>query len=326
MKISVLELATIREEQSTTEAIQCAIDGAKVVDELGYHRIWYAEHHNMQHIASSATSILIGHTAAQTKNIRVGSGGIMMPNHTPLLIAEQFGTLASIYPNRIDLGLGRAPGTDQATAMALRKHNFHAQHNFKQDILELKRYFSNANSHAPVRAFPGEGIDMPIYILGSSTDSAYLAAALGLPYAFAAHFAPAMLAQASEIYHQNYTPSPEHPEPYFIVCVNIIAADTVIEAEHLATSVLNMFAGIFTNNRIPLAPPTSKPLYTGIPELEKAVQSMLSCTFMTTKELLPRQITEFASTYHAKEIMTTNYIYDIEKRHYAFKLIAEALQ
>lgn len=325
MKISVLELAPIHEHQNAAHAIEQAIIGAQLIDQLGFHRMWFAEHHNMPHIASSATSILIGHAASKTKNIRLGSGGIMLPNHTPLIIAEQFGTLASIYPNRIDLGLGRAPGTDQVTAMAIRKNNFHAASNFKNDILELQRYFDENNCNAKVRAFPGEGLNIPFYILGSSTDSAYLAAELGLPYAFAAHFAPAMLAQASAIYRANFKPSTTLAQPYFIICVNIIAADTLEEAQYLSTSVLNMFAGIFTNNLVPFAPPTTKPIYSGIPELERAVQSMLSCTFLGDVSKIKMEVEQFALHYQADEIMTTNYIYEQSKRLKGFELIAQAL-
>lgn len=325
IQLSVLELATVCKNSNPSEAIQRAVEGAQHVENLGYKRIWFAEHHNMAHIASSATAVLIGHVAGKTNTIRVGSGGIMLPNHTPLVIAEQFGTLESIYPGRIDLGLGRAPGTDQVTAMALRRNNLNTSFYFKDDILELQRYFDENNVDAKVRAFPGEGLDIPIYILGSSTDSAYLAAELGLPYAFAAHFAPAMLAQASEIYRQHFRPSIYLQEPYFIICVNIIAADTVEEAELLATSLYNMFAGILTNLRKPLSPPTEKPIYHGIPEIENAVNSMVSCTFKGTESEIRDEVLAFADKYHANEIMTTNYIYDNNKRLKSFEIIAKAL-
>jgi luciferase family oxidoreductase group 1 len=324
-KISVLELATICKNSDATEAIQRAVSGAQLAEKLGYHRIWLAEHHNMPHIASSATSVLIGHIAGKTDHIRVGSGGIMLPNHTPLVVAEQFGTLESIYPGRIDLGLGRAPGTDQLTAMALRRNNLNTAFYFKEDILQLQEFLSEENIDAKVRAFPGEGLDIPLYILGSSTDSAYLAAELGLPYAFAAHFAPAMLTQASEIYRKNFKPSAALKEPYFIVCVNIIAADSNDEAHFLSTSLFNMFAGILTNLRKPLSPPTEKPIYAGIPEIEKAVLGMVNCTFIGTEQEIRDEVTAFATEYGANEIMTTNYIYDDKKRLHAFEIIADAL-
>ena len=323
--LSALELATICKSSDASQAIARAVTGAQHIEQLGYKRIWLAEHHNMPHIASSATSVLIGHIAGKTNRIRVGSGGIMLPNHTPLVIAEQFGTLESIYPNRIDLGLGRAPGTDQLTAMALRRNNMNTSFYFKDDILELQRYLDENNVDAKVRAFPGEGLDIPIYILGSSTDSAYLAAELGLPYAFAAHFAPAMLAQASAIYHEHFQPSSVLQHPYFIVCVNIVAADTVEEATVLSTSLFNMFAGTLTNTRRPLSPPTEKPIYAGIPELEQAVQSMVSCTFIGTDKEIKEDVLAFAEQYQVDEIMTTNYIYDDNKRLKAFDIIAKAL-
>ena len=325
LKISALELVTVCKNSNASDAIKRAVEGAQHIEQLGFERLWLAEHHNMPHIASSATSVLIGHIAGNTTSIRVGSGGIMLPNHTPLVIAEQFGTLESIYPNRIDLGLGRAPGTDQVTAMALRRNNLNTSFYFKDDILELQRYLDENNVDAKVRAFPGEGLDIPIYILGSSTDSAYLAAELGLPYAFAAHFAPAQLSHASEIYHQNFQPSSHLTQPYFIVCVNIVAADTQEEAQYLSTSLFNMFAGILTNSRKPLSPPTAKPIYDGIPEIEQAVNSMVNCTFIGTAEDIKNDILAFADLHQADEIMTTNYIFDNQKRLHAFNIIADAL-
>src|SRR5690606_35001199 len=325
IKLSVLELATICKNSDASKAIARAVSGAQLAEKLGYHRIWLAEHHNMPHIASSATAVLIGHIAGRTTDIRVGSGGIMLPNHTPLVIAEQFGTLESIYPGRIDLGLGRAPGTDQVTAMALRRNNLNTSFYFKDDILELQQYLDKDNVSAKVRAFPGEGLDIPLYILGSSTDSAYLAAELGLPYAFAAHFAPAMLAQAIEIYRKHFKPSAVLQTPYIDICVNIIAAETVDEAHFLSTSLFNMFAGILTNLRKPLSPPTEKPIYHGIPEIEQAVHNMVKCTFIGTEKEIREEVLAFAGQYHADEIMTTNYIYDDVKRLHAFDIIANAL-
>lgn len=325
IKLSALELATICKNSNASEAIKRAVVGAQHIENLGYHRIWLAEHHNMPHIASSATAVLIGHIAGNTTQIRVGSGGIMLPNHTPLVVAEQFGTLESIYPGRIDLGLGRAPGTDQLTAMALRRNNLNTSFYFKDDILELQRYLDANNVDAKVRAFPGEGLDIPIYILGSSTDSAYLAAELGLPYAFAAHFAPAMLEQASQIYRSHFRPSSTLAEPYFIICVNIVAAQSRDEAHFLSTSLFNMFAGILTNLRKPLSPPTDKPIYHGIPEIEEAVNRMVNCTFIGTEQDIKAEVLDFAKKYRADEIMTTNYIFDDAKRLEAFEIIANAL-
>lgn len=325
IKLSALELATICKGSSALEAINRSVEGAKYIENLGYERIWFAEHHNMEHIASSATAVLIGHVASQTQSIRIGSGGIMLPNHSPLVIAEQFGTLETLYPGRIDLGLGRAPGTDQITAMALRRNNLNTAFYFKDDVQALQQYFLNDDPSEKVRAFPGEGLQIPIYILGSSTDSAHLAAQLGLPYAFAAHFAPAMFAQAAEIYRNEFKPSEFLNKPYFIACANIIAAASTEEAEFLASSLFNMFAGIITNHRRPLSPPTQKVIYDGIPEIEKAVYSMTSCTFAGDKARLTRELSGFINRYQIDEIMTTNYIFDGQKRLESFKIIKEAL-
>ncbi|KGE12409.1 LLM class flavin-dependent oxidoreductase [Sphingobacterium deserti] len=325
IKLSALDLATVCKGHTVKEAIERSVEGAQYIENLGYERVWFAEHHNMEHIASSATSVLIGHVAERTKHIRIGSGGIMLPNHAPLVIAEQFGTLESLYPGRIDLGLGRAPGTDQVTAMALRRNNLNTSFYFKDDVLALQQYFENDNPHEKVRAFPGEGLDIPLYILGSSTDSAHLAAELGLPYAFAAHFAPAMFAQAAEIYRKEFKPSRHLDKPYFIACVNIIAAETTAEADFLATSLFNMFAGILTNHRRPLSPPTEKVIYDGIPEIEKAVYNMTACTFTGDAKVIAEQIPAFVKEYQIDEIMTTNYIFDAGKRLESFRIISEAL-
>lgn len=325
LKLSALELATVSKGSGAREAIARTVEVAQHIEALGYERLWLAEHHNMEHIASSATAVLIGHIAEKTKTIRVGSGGIMLPNHAPLVVAEQFGTLETMYPNRIDLGLGRAPGTDQVTAMALRRNNLNTSFYFKDDIKALLGFFENTDPSTKVRAFPGEGLDIPIYILGSSTDSAHLAAELGLPYAFAAHFAPAMFAQAAELYRQNFKPSKYLAEPYFIACVNIVAADTTAEAQVLSTSLFNMFAGILTNHRRPLSPPTEKVIYDGIPEIERAVQSMVSCTFIGDEAAIRENVSAFVKQYKVDELMTTNYIFDQQKRLDSFSIIRKAL-
>lgn len=323
VKYSVLELATVVKGSNHPEAIQRAVESGQAAETHGFERLWLAEHHNMEYIASSATSLLIQHVASNTKHIRVGSGGIMLPNHAPLVIAEQFGTLETLYPKRIDLGLGRAPGTDQATAMALRRNNLNTPFYFKDDVLALQQYFDAANATSKVRAFPAEGLQVPLWILGSSTDSAYLAAELGLPYAFAAHFAPAMLTQAIDIYRTNFKPSKQLQSPYVLICANIIAAPTTEEAEELSTSLYNLFCGIITNRRMPLSPPTAEPIYAGIPEIEQAVHSMVSCTFVGDKEKLTEELGRFIKQYGADEIMTTNYIFDNTKRLNAFAIIAE---
>ncbi len=321
--LSALDLAPIKKGENTASALGRTVKIAQHIEKLDFKRIWVAEHHNMEYIASSATSLLIQHIAANTNHIRVGSGGIMLPNHAPLVIAEQFGTLETLFPGRIDLGLGRAPGTDQLTAMALRRNNLNTAFQFPQEVKDLQRYFSADNFDAKVRAFPGEGLDIPLYILGSSTDSAYLAASLGLPYAFATHFAPAQFAAASMIYHQNFVPSEVLEKPYFISCVNVIAADSTEEANFLATSFYNLFAGIVTNTRRPLSEPTQEVIYKGIPAIEQAVQSMASCAFIGDGDKIRPEIEKFVKDHKVDEIMATSYIFDDEKCLRSFSLLKE---
>ncbi|MGA9591376.1 MAG: LLM class flavin-dependent oxidoreductase, partial [Salegentibacter sp.] len=223
---SILELASVGVGSTPAEVFQNSLDLAQKAEEMGYHRFWLAEHHNMKSIASSATSVLIGHIAGGTKKIRVGSGGIMLPNHSPLIVAEQFGTLGSLYPGRIDLGLGRAPGTDQVTAHAIRSDRMQAVYKFPEEIKQIKQYFSTENAQAKVRATVAEGVEVPLYILGSSTDSAHLAARMGLPYVFASHFAPSQLFEALNIYYNEFEPSAQLQEPYSIAGINVIAAES----------------------------------------------------------------------------------------------------
>jgi luciferase family oxidoreductase group 1 len=230
MKYSLLDVAAVGHGERPADALRGAVPLAQAAERHGYHRVWYAEHHNMPAIASSATSVLIAHVAAHTSRIRLGAGGVMLPNHAPLLIAEQFGTLAELHPGRIDLGLGRAPGSDQNTMRALRR-TAHSADTFPQDILELQGYLSGATRIPGVRATPGDGTNVPLYILGSSLFGAQLAATLGLPYAFASHFAPAALEAAAATYRAEYRPSPQHPEPHLIVAANLIAAQSEQEAE-----------------------------------------------------------------------------------------------
>lgn len=320
-----MELATVVEGGDAKTAIKGTVEVAQQAESLGFTRIWMAEHHNMEHIASSATAVLIGHVAGHTSHIRVGSGGIMLPNHAPLAVAEQFGTLETLYPNRIDLGLGRAPGTDQLTAMALRRNNINTAYHFPSDVRELQTYFSEDNMDAKVRAFPGEGLDIPIWILGSSTDSAHLAAQLGLPYAFAAHFAPAQFRAAIEIYRQNFKPSAQLHEPYVMACVNVMAADTDEEAEYLATSLYRMFMGIITNKRMPLQPPAPLPSTFWIPEVQHAVNNMTSCTFTGTRQSLREKLSIFITETGIDELMITSHIYDQEAKLKSFAIIGEAM-
>jgi len=321
IKFSALDLSVVTEGGNFNTAIQRTADVALHIEQLGYERLWLAEHHNMEHIASSATAVLIGHIAGKTSTLRVGSGGIMLPNHAPLAVAEQFGTLETLYPGRIDLGLGRAPGTDQATAMALRK-NFSSQYHydFAQNITELKGYFDNTDPRARVRAFPGEGSRVPLWILGSSTDSAYLAAAMGLPYAFAAHFAPAQLMQAIAIYRQRFVPSDNLAEPYIMPCVNVIAADTDARAQQLATSVYRMYMGIVTGERKPLQAPVDSMEGLWDLQTQAAVAHMTQCTFVGSPDTLRKKLSAFLEATSASELMINSNIYDIEDRLHSFTL------
>lgn len=321
----MLDLAIVVEGGNARKAVEGTVAVAQHAEQLGYKRIWMAEHHNMEHIASSATSVLIGHVAGKTNSIRVGSGGIMLPNHSPLVIAEQFGTLETLYPGRIDLGLGRAPGTDQLTAYALRRKNMTAENNFPVDVQELQAYFSNENRTAKVRAFPGEGLNIPIWILGSSTDSAYLAAALGLPYAFAAHFAPAQFRSAIEIYRDNFKPSVSLSTPYVLACVNVMAADTDEEAEWLATSLYRMFMGIITNMRSPLSPPAELPAMFYHPEIQRAVNSMTAYTFTGNVKSLREKLGAMIAGTGIDELMIASHIYDGAARLKSYTIVKEAL-
>ena len=326
ISISVLDLATVVEGKKPADTFVNSVDLARHAEDWGYKRYWLAEHHNMISVASSATAVVIGHIAGGTKKIRVGSGGIMLPNHSPLIIAEQFGTLESLYPGRIDLGLGRAPGTDQLTAMAIRGDRFTAVNNFPQEVRKLQTYFSEENKHAKVRAIPGEGLDIPIWILGSSTDSAHLAAAMGLPYAFASHFAPAQFLTAINIYRNEFKPSEYLQEPYVLSCVNVIAADTDAEANKLATSLYQMFRGIITGQRNLLQPPVDDigSLLSGY-EAEQ-INQMLACTFVGSKALLKEDMQSFLDQTQVDEIMVSAHIFDHQARLRSYELFAELMQ
>jgi len=323
---SVLDLATVLDGYTAADTFKASLEIARQSENLGYKRYWFAEHHNMAGVASSATAVLIGFIAGGTKTIRVGSGGIMLPNHSPLIVAEQFGTLASLYPNRIDLGLGRAPGTDQVTAMAIRGENFHAVHNFPKDIDRLQQLFSVNNAHSNVRAIPGEGLDIPIWVLGSSTDSARLAAEKGLPYAFASHFAPAFFEQAVSIYKNNFKPSTYLAEPYLMACVNVVAADTDHDAEILSSSVKKMFLGVITGKRERLKPPVEN-IDAHWDELEKeAVEQMLYYSFIGSKDTIKKNLTAFVSKFGVDEIMSTSHIYDHQAKLYSNQLFASVFE
>jgi len=321
---SVLDLAVITEGQSPADAIDNSRDLTKHVEEWGYTRFWMAEHHNMENIASSATSVLIGHMAEATSTLRIGSGGVMLPNHSPLIIAEQFGTLASMYPDRIDLGLGRAPGTDQATAQEIRPDRMSAVRQFPKNLQKLQQYFSD-NPDTSVQAVPGKGTNVPLWILGSSTDSAQLAAALGLPYVFASHFAPQQLKPALRIYRHNFEPSEQLDKPFVMPCINIIAADTGEQAAYLSTSMTQMFMGVVTGERKPRPPPVDNMNTVWNMRIRAAVQQMLTYSFIGSKSTIRKELAEFVEVTQADEIMIASYLYDHKQRLKSHRLFSEIM-
>jgi len=323
---SILELATVSSNSTPEETFKKSLDLAQKAEGFGYKRFWLAEHHNMISIASSATSVLIGYIAGGTKEIRVGSGGIMLPNHSPLIVAEQFGTLGSIYPNRIDLGLGRAPGTDQLTAHAIRSDRMQAVHNFPEEIGEIQKYFSPENSGAKVRASIAEGINVPLYILGSSTDSAHLAAKKGLPYVFASHFAPAQLFEALNIYYNNFKPSEFLQEPYTIACINVIAADSDEEAEKISTSMIRMMFGVLTGNIDYLQEPINMTRELRDLSENPAFQRMLKYSFVGSKETLKQKTGDFLQKTGVNEIMVASHIFDHQDRLKSFRIFSEVMK
>lgn len=320
---SILDLATITQGNTAADAFRNGLDLAQKAEQLGYKRFWLAEHHNMESIASSATSVLIGYIAAGTSTIRVGSGGIMLPNHAPLVIAEQFGTLASLYPGRIDLGVGRAPGTDQVTARALRRERVETVQDFPDDVEELLKYFSLENKRGRVRAIPGEGLDIPVWILGSSLFSAELAAKMGLPYAFASHFAPTYFEEALALYRKNFQSSEYLKAPYVMACVNVMAADTDKEAEFLATSFYQLALGMIRGTRSPLPPPVENMENHWMPHEAAAVQQMMSYTFVGGPQSIQVGLQVFVDQHQLDEVMIVSHIYDHEARLRSYGIVAD---
>jgi luciferase family oxidoreductase group 1 len=320
--LSILDLAPIVEGASAADALRNTRDLACHAERCGYHRYWLAEHHNMTGIASAATAVVIGHVAAATTRIRVGAGGIMLPNHAPLVIAEQFGTLESLFPGRIDLGLGRAPGTDQRTARALRRHLAGSDDSFPQDVLELQSWFQPARPDQAVRAVPGAGLAVPIWLLGSSTFSATLAAQLGLPFAFASHFAPRMLMQAIDVYRRNFQPSAALARPYVMIGVGAVAADTDDEAEFLSRSLRLRFAAMARGVRGQLLPPEAfDEREWSAAELAFADES-LSCSAIGAPDTVHARLDELVAQTGADELMLTAQIFDHSARMRSFELIA----
>ncbi len=321
-KLSILDLAPVTEGGTPALALQNARDLAQHAERLGFNRYWVAEHHNMVGIASAATSVVIGFIAANTKTIRVGAGGIMLPNHSPLVIAEQFGTLESLYPGRIDLGLGRAPGTDRQTMHALRVDPQTAEH-FPQDVVELQALLGPLQPGQRIQAVPGTDTNVPLWILGSSLFGAQLAAMLGLPYAFASHFAPDHLMQALEIYRARFEPSAQLQKPYAMAGVNVIAAETDAEAQRLFTSLQMRFTAMVRGARGLLQPPIDD-IETYWSPLEKIqAQRMLTCSFVGSPASLRRQLQDFITKTGVDELMVATAVYDHDTRLKSYQLLAE---
>lgn len=326
--ISVLDLASIVQGSSAAESLKHSLDLARHAEKLGYHRYWLAEHHSMPGIASSATSLVISHIAAGTDTIRVGSGGIMLPNHAPLVIAEQFGTLESLYPGRIDLGLGRAPGSDQATMRALRRGLNSGGEDFPELLAELRAYFDPSAADrrpAGVRAVPGEGLSIPIWLLGSSGFSAKLAGELGLPFAFASHFAPEFLLQALEIYRGAFRPSADLDQPHAMVALNIVAADTVHEAERLATSQQQQFLSLVRGRPGQLQPPVDTMDGIWSPYEKSLLHGRLQYSVVGDKTAVKTRLREIWAETQADEWIVAAQIFDHTARLRSYEIVAEAV-
>ena len=320
---SLLDLAPVCEGSTPSQAFANALDLARHAEALGYKRYWLAEHHNMPGIASAATSILIGHVAGGTSRIRVGAGGVMLPNHAPLQVAEQFGTLAALYPGRIDLGMGRAPGTDHATARALRRYYDNADA-FPRDVQEVLHYFEPVQSGQTVQAVPGSGQDVPVWILGSSLFGARLAAALGLPYAFASHFAPAAMDEALALYHRDFRPSARLRTPYAMLALNVFGADTRAEAKRLATTQQQSFVRL-RRGELGLVPPPIDDIEAFWTPAEKSmVAEALACSVVGDATDLREGIAAFVARHRSDELMLTGNIFDHAARKHSFALASQA--
>lgn len=323
ISISILDLATIVEGDSGAgDAFARSVQFARLAEKEGYTRYWFAEHHNMESVASSATAVLIGHVAGNTNSIRVGAGGVMLPNHAPLIIAEQFGTLATLFPGRIDLGIGRAPGTDQLTAAALRRTLRNDIREFPNDVQELLDYLGPKAPDAKVIAVPGQDTHVPVWLLGSSTYSAQLAAHLGLPFAFASHFAPTHLHEALHLYRTLFQPSAYLQAPYALACVNVICAETDSEAEYLSTSFYQMALGMIRNVRRPMPRPVENMDELWSEHEEFAVRQMLKYSFSGSSDTVARQLQRFRDETQVDEIMVTTHIHDADLKKRSISMAA----
>ncbi|MBY6221781.1 LLM class flavin-dependent oxidoreductase [Marinobacter nauticus] len=319
---SLLELASVREGDSVATTLANSVRYAQHAESLGFKRFWLAEHHNMEGISSSATSVLVGHIAGNTKSIRVGSGGVMLPNHPPLVIAEQFGTLECLYPGRIDLGLGRAPGTDPVTARALRRDGLGAEQ-FPEDVARLQTLLGPLQPGQPVKAIPGAGTNVPIWLLGSSLYSAQLAAMRGLPYAFAGHFAPRLYREALKVYRENFEPSEQLRQPYAMLAIPAIPATSKDEARHLATTSYQRILALFRGQPLWMRPPVESMDGLWNPAEEAGVRDFLKLQIMGNSEDLRRQLDDLLTDIQVDELMFTIDIHDPDKRRQALDILAE---
>ena len=324
MQLSILDLALIAEGQTAAKALHHSLDLARHAEGWGYRRFWLAEHHNMVGIASAATAVAIGYIAGGTSSIRVGAGGIMLPNHSPLVIAEQFGTLESLYPGRIDLGLGRAPGSDGLTTRALRRSP-QAAEQFPQDVLELQALFGPAQEGQKIQAVPGTGLEVPLWILGSSLFGARLAAMLGLPYAFASHFAPAALDEALALYRREFRPSAQLGSPYTMAGLNVVAADSDAEADRLFTSAQQQFANLVRGMPGKLQPPVDDIEQYWTPAEKAHASSMLACSVVGDRQRVRQGLDAFAARTGVDEVIVCSAIHDHDARLSSFRLVAEAM-
>lgn len=325
IKYSVLDLSPIKQGFTAADALKNTLDVAQHTEKWGYNRFWLAEHHGMPGIASSATSVVIGHVAAGTNTIRVGSGGIMLPNHAPLVIAEQFGTLESLFPGRIDLGLGRAPGTDHITAQALRRDRRSDGQDFPEQLDELREYF-NPTGNSPIRAIPGEGLNIPIWLLGSSGFSAQLAGQLGLPFSFASHFSPENTLPALRLYRQNFRPSEVLDQPYVMVGVNVIAADTDEKAEWLSTSMQQQFLQLLRNTPGQLQPPVENIREIATEYELSLLNGRLGSSIVGSPENVKKKLQNFLDETQADEMIINSSIFDHQERLNSFKIVADAFK
>lgn len=323
--VSILDLAPIIEGGTAADSFRHTRELAQLADDAGYHRYWLAEHHNIPAIASAATAVLIGHVAGATRRIRVGAGGIMLPNHSPLQVAEQFGTLASLYPDRIDLGLGRAPGTDHATVRALRRY-FDGAEEYPQHVHELLSYFEPAQPGQAVQAIPGAGIPVPVWLLGSSLFSAAMAAQLGLPYAFASHFAPREMDHALATYHHNFRPSPRCRKPLAMLGLNVIVADTDAEARRLFTTQQQMFVNLRRGHVSQVPPPIDDIESWWQPHEKAAVQQALACAVVGSPDTVRSGIQTFIQRHRPDELIITANTHDPAARLRSFELLASTLE